>query len=126
MLEMLGILIVINNYFHDVATAVLLSSAVVMFVIARYVGDNPGEELKKFFISAYRTISKFAIFALVWIILGGIPRTIFFKRIEWPTAVGKGLVMALILKHVLMFSTVAVGVVFWLRLRFKVRKFRKT
>lgn len=120
---MLGILIVLNNYFHDVATAVLLSSAVVMFVIAKYVGDNPGEELKKFFISAYGAISKFAIIALVWIVIGGIPRTIFFTRFEWPTAIGRGIVLALVVKHVFMFSAVGAGAILWLRLRQKVVKF---
>ena len=35
-----GILIVLNNYLHDVATAVLLSSAVVFYVLARQARDG--------------------------------------------------------------------------------------
>lgn len=31
----MGIWIVLNNYLHDVATAVLLSSAVILFVLDR-------------------------------------------------------------------------------------------
>ena len=64
-------------------------------------------------------MSRLAIFALVWIIIGGIPRTIFYKDFEWANAAGKGQVMALAVKHVVAFSFVGAGIAMWIGLRKK-------
>ncbi len=105
---MIDVLIIINNYFHDVATAVLLSSAVILLVLARTIGPQA-------LARAYPVLSRFAIGALVWIVAGGVPRTIFFTRYEWDPAVVKGIVPALIVKHALMALAVIVGAMLWRR-----------
>ena len=40
---MTSILIIMNNYFHDVATAVLLGSAVVLWVLGKRAEDAGGD-----------------------------------------------------------------------------------
>jgi len=106
-----GILIIMNNYFHDVATAVLLGSAIIMWVMGRQAERTPGDSavLARF----YPTLTKFAWGAVAWIVVGGIPRTIFFTRYEWDPAVVKGIVPALIVKHSLMAIAVVAGVLLW-------------
>jgi len=111
---MTAVLIILNNYFHDVATAVLLSSAVVLLVIARTAGE---EALAR----AYPALTRFARGALAWIVVGGIPRTIFFTRYEWDPAVVKGIVPALVVKHTLMAAAVVAGSVMWVRIGRRVR-----
>ncbi len=108
-------LIVINNYLHDVATAVLLSSAVILYVLGRQARDG-GEGERRAFARAYRTLTRFAWGALTWIVIGGIPRTIFFPAYEFIPASVKGLVLDLILKHVLLVTGVIAGSVMWIRL----------
>lgn len=116
---MTSVLIIINNYLHDVATAVLLASAVLLWALDRAVTcDGASDSLLT---AAYPRLVKLAWISLAWIILGGIPRTIFFSRYEWDPAVVSGLVPALIIKHVLMFSGVAVGAVVWRRIARRVR-----
>ena len=114
-------LIVINNYLHDVATAVLLSSAVIYYVLARQAARG-GEGERRAFQHAYLTLRRFAWGALAWIIIGGIPRTIFFTRYEFIPADAKGIVADLAIKHVLMVSAVIAGSVMWIRMRKTVEK----
>jgi len=116
-----AVAIIINNYLHDVATAVLIASAVLVWALdgaaARDAGGRSGELLR----AAYPRLVLVARVALVWIILGGIPRTIFFSRFEWDPAVVRGIVPALIIKHVLMAAGVAIGGVMWLRIGRRLR-----
>lgn len=112
---MTSILIIMNNYFHDVATAVLLASAVILWVLGTQA-EQDGEQARLALARAYPTLTKFARGAIAWIVIGGIPRTIFFTRYEWDPALIKGLVPALIVKHILMAVAVAVGVLMWRRM----------
>jgi len=111
----MDMLIIFNNYLHDVATAILLSSAVILFVLGRQAeAGGPGE--KRAFSKAYGTLTRFALGALAWIIIGGIPRTIFFPTYEFIPAEVKGIVLDLVIKHVLLVTGVIAGGIMWLRL----------
>jgi len=111
----MDILIILNNYLHDVATAVLLSSAVILYVLGRQAKRGGAGE-RRAFARAYGTLTKFAWGALAWIIIGGIPRTIFFPTYEFIPAEVKGIVLDLIIKHVLLVTGVIAGSVMWVRL----------
>lgn len=117
---MQSILVIMNNYFHDVATATLLASAVILYVLGRNARKGGEAELAAFR-RAYATLTKFAWGALIWILLGGVPRVIFFTRYEWDPAVIKGIVPALIVKHTLMFLAVIIGAVMWVRMSRELR-----
>jgi hypothetical protein len=110
-----AIIIIINNYFHDLATALLLTSAVILWVLGRQA-ERWGDAERKALARAYPTLVRFAKGAFVWIILGGIPRTIFFTRYEWDPAVIKGIVPALMVKHVFMVSAIIIGALMWRRM----------
>ncbi len=106
------VLIIFNNYFHDVASATLLSSAVILWVLGRRA-EREGGDAQKALALAYPTLTKFAWGALIWIILGGIPRTIFFYQAEFVPAGVLGIVPDLLIKHVIMFTAVIVGAIMW-------------
>jgi len=108
-------LIIMNNYFHDVATATLLSSAVILWVLGRQA-ERGGPEDRKALAKAMPALTRFAIGALIWIILGGIPRVIFFKTFEFIPAKDNGIIIDLAIKHIFLFAAVAAGAVMWLRM----------
>jgi hypothetical protein len=112
---MLDILIIMNNYFHDVATAVLLAAAVIMWVLARRARSDAPADIAAL-ARAYPTLSRFAQGALVWIVLGGVPRVIFFDTHDLG-ALGGNLVPAIIVKHVVEVAAVIAGMVLWLRVK---------
>lgn len=115
-----------NNYMHDVATAVLLVSAVTLFVLARRAardGNVPG--VAAYFLAAYRKLNMLLAASLAWIVLGGVVRTLAYRQYEWLPAAGRGQVPALILKHILIFLTLAAGIHFWLKVRATARDLKK-
>ena len=120
----LGIVIMMNNYFHDVATALLLASGITMWVVMQKFGGSTDHAAMEYFLRLYRSITKLAVFSLVWIILGGIPRTIFYVDFEWANAAGKNQIPALIVKHILFFIIVGAGAYVWIKMHKKVKIIR--
>ncbi|PKQ36788.1 MAG: hypothetical protein CVT59_11215 [Actinobacteria bacterium HGW-Actinobacteria-1] len=118
---MTAIAIIINNYLHDVATAILIASAALAWALDRAAARDAGGRSGDLLAAAYPRLVWVARVALVWIVLGGIPRTIFFTRFEWDPAVVRGIVPALVIKHVLMGAGVVAGSIMWLRIGARVR-----
>ncbi|MDZ4178740.1 MAG: hypothetical protein U1E29_05860 [Coriobacteriia bacterium] len=112
---MTDILIIMNNYFHDVATAVLISAAAIMWVLGRQAERGGADQLAAL-ARFYPTLTRFAQGALVWVILGGIPRAIFFNSHDLG-AVRDDLVLAIAVKHVVEVAAVVAGVVLWYRVK---------
>jgi len=120
-----GVAIMMNNYFHDVATALLMASAFALLVLLRrYEAGERGPDAARYFLEIHRSMARLARFSLAWIVLGGIPRTIFYVDFEWANAAGRLQVPALIVKHVLAFGFVVAGAWLWLRLRRRVAAVR--
>ena len=115
----MSLLIVFNNYFHDLATGVFVACAVVMWAIARWGRDHMGEASG--LAEVYRALTTALWVSFAWIIIGGIPRTVFFPTYEFIPALGKQIVSALVVKHIFMFLSVGVGIAAWLRARRIVR-----
>jgi heme/copper-type cytochrome/quinol oxidase subunit 3 len=122
----LGIAIMMNNYFHDVATALLLASGVVMLIIVKKMERSADESVKRYFLNIYTGVTRLAKFSLLWILIGGIPRTLAYKEFEWANAAGKGQITALIIKHILAFTFVGGGAFLWLKLHKRVREIRES
>ncbi|HLE80126.1 MAG TPA: hypothetical protein VJA25_02410 [Dehalococcoidia bacterium] len=112
--QLIGILVMLNNYFHDLAVALLFCSLLLAAFLskeARGYGAMP-----QTFVAA--TLKRFALvtkLSLVWVLVGGVIRTITYKDYEWVAAAGNGQVVALALKHLILVSLVALSL--WLLLR---------
>lgn len=120
-----ALVLMMNNYLHDVATALLAASAFALVVLLRrYEAEPRGPEAGRYFLEIADRMTKLARFSLAWIVLGGIPRTIWYGEFEWANAAGRGQVVALFVKHVVAFGFVAAGVVLWARLRRRVAAVR--
>ncbi len=120
-----GIALMMNNYLHDVATALLVASAVALWtMLRRYEASPRGADAARYFLELHRSMARLARFSLAWIVLGGIPRTIWYGEFEWANAAGRGQVHALVVKHVVAFGFVGAGAVLWARLRRRVAAVR--
>jgi len=124
MSEISGVILMMNNYFHDVATALLLASGIAIWIIYKKLGNSDNPDVREYFLKLYDSMTSLAKFALAWIILGGIPRTYFYTEFEWSHYAGKSQIPALIIKHVLAFVFVSAGAHLWIRIRSKVREIR--
>lgn len=111
----LDTLIIMNNYFHDVATATLLGAAVIMWTLERHARCGSPQDLTTL-ARAYPTLTRFATTALVWIVIGGIPRALTFNTHDLG-AVRGDLVPAIIVKHLVEVAAVVAGIVLWRRVK---------
>ena len=121
----LGVAVMMNNYFHDVATALMAGSAFCLYALNRVQESMGSHEATLFFLKAHRIMVKFFRFAFWWIIIGGVPRTIFYASFEWNHFADRMQVPALMVKHVLMAVLVIWGVYAWRRLKAKVAALRQ-
>ena len=103
-----AILVMMNNYFHDLAVAFLFASGVLAHVVLRH-WDSPSPRV----VSLLRRV---AWGSLVWVILGGAVRAWFYKEYEWLEKAGTAQVPALVVKHVLLVSLTILGLVGVVRL----------
>lgn len=121
MTQGLAILLMLNNYVHDVATGLLLISALWLGWSARDLGPDPSRETLEVFRKSYRRCRRFLILSIGIIVATGVVRTLNFMRFEWFPALGKGLVPILIVKHVLIFTMLAAGSFAWVGLSRRLR-----
>ena len=119
---MLGYLIILNNYFHDVATAMVISLTVLMMFISRQVDSGSTPESKGFFLLIYRRFSRWAAYSLAWIVVGGIPRVLAFNQYEFIPAAQKEIVPVLVFKHLILFGLVLTGMFLWRKVYLKAKE----
>lgn len=116
----LGVAVMMNNYFHDVATALLAASAFCLHAILRVQAAVNTPAATVFFLKTHKIMVKFFRFAFWWIIIGGVPRTVFFRSFEWNHFADQMQVPALIVKHILFAVMVIWGLYAWRRMQKKV------
>lgn len=116
----LGVAIMMNNYFHDMATGLLVGSGFALHAILRIQSSMNTPQATLFFLKTNNQMKKLFKFALWWVILGGVPRTIFYTSFEWANAADKLQIPALAVKHVMMFTAVVWGIYAWRRMQAKV------
>lgn len=112
-----AILVMLNNYVHDVATGLLLVSALWLGWSSRDLGPAPCPEALAAFRRSYHRCVKFVVGSVAVIVATGIFRTVFFMRFEWLPAMGRGLVPVLVAKHALIFTMLGAGIYAWAGLR---------
>ena len=120
----LGVAIMMNNYFHDMATGLLVGSGFALHAIIPIQASMNTPQATLFFLKTHRQMVKLFKFSLWWVILGGVPRTIFYTSFEWANAAGNHQIAALGVKHVMMFTVVVWGIVAWRRMQKKVQVLR--
>jgi len=108
------VLIMMNNYFHDFAVAVLISNLILFFAFTRGLRGELALNDAQLTV-VYRVAKWVSVGSLIWIAIGGAIRTYHYGDFEWVEAAGKGQLVALGVKHTVMGGCTIVGL--WLQLR---------
>ena len=104
-----ALVIMLNNYFHDLAVAFLFASTILAHVVLRYWPGRPSEQLAT-------VLSRIAWGSLAWVLLGGVVRVIFYKEYEWLPKAGTAQIPALMVKHILLVGLTVWGLIGVVRL----------
>ena len=103
------ILLMIGNYFHDLAVALMATNVVMIHVVGRFAGEDPVKKEALSTLVSY--LSRITWGALVYVLVMGGVRAWFFMDFEWNPAVGRGQIAALVLKHILLIGLTIYGIV---------------
>ena len=102
------IALMLSNYFHDLAVAMLAANVVVIHVAGRYLEDEP--QRREFLTVLVGKMSRLTWWVLGYVILAGGVRAWFFMDYEWnPLVPEQGMMVALGVKHILLFGLTAFG-----------------
>ena len=96
-----ALLVMLNNYFHDLAVAFLFASTLMAHLVLRHWPGSPDPGL----VSILRRV---AWGSLAWVLIGGAVRAWFYEEYEWLPKAGTAQVPALVAKHILL-----IGITFW-------------
>jgi hypothetical protein len=110
---MLGIAIMLNNFFHDLAVGLLAANLFVAYFYLKHTADTAAATLQGSFVIYMKRIT---VYTLLWILIGGAIRAFFFMDYEWNPAVGRGQIPALAVKHIVLVSVIVYGVIIQKRL----------
>lgn len=113
----MAVFIMLNNFFHDFSVALLFACLLVMTFVYKASVKDPASANRDFAYAMFRWLNKVIIGSWTFIIAGGVIRTLAYEQYEWMEAAGRGQVVALIIKHMLLISFVIGGTVLQLRLR---------
>ncbi len=110
------VLLMTINYSHDIATALLAASGAAMWLLSRNYPADSSPATEQFFLRAYRSVTRIAKDSLYYILIAGVPRVVFYMRYEWSDLAGSMQVVAVVIKHIVMFLLVGGGIYYWIRL----------
>jgi putative copper export protein len=111
--QMAGIVVMIINYFHDLAVGVLAAAVLIIYLLGKYMDEHPARD--EILAKVIRRFSYLSYGALAYILIGGAARAYFFMDFEWNPAVGRGQVTALIIKHIALVILTVIGITMQIR-----------
>ena len=118
------IALMLANYFHDLAVAMLAASVIVIHLAGRIMGEKT--EAREILNRLVQGMSRVAWWSLGYVIVAGAVRAWFFMDFEWNPLVEKqGMLVALGFKHVLLVGLTVFGIVGMRRTREKYRDHEK-
>jgi uncharacterized membrane protein len=110
----IAILVMLNSYFHDLATAIFAVSAVAAWLLLRSRAMERAPDAVR---PVVEGLVKLGVASLVWTLLAGMIRGLTYYDYEYAVAYGRGQVPVLILKHVILVTLVSLGVWVLIRVR---------
>ena len=103
------IILMLTNYFHDLAVALLAANVIVIHMVARYLEAEPTRE--EVLGRLVAKLSRVTWFALAYVLVAGAVRAYFFMEFEWnPLVERNGMLVALGMKHVLLVGLTIFGI----------------
>lgn len=112
-------LIVLNNYFHDLLTGLFLACVIVSFMAFRTLDKINNSEIL-YFKRIYRMFKKTILISILLVIATGVIRAVFLNQLE--PFYTEELKKTLVVKHVIIFLSLAVGVLLWVVFERKLKR----
>lgn len=123
-MEIVGIFVMLNNYYHDFSTALIIVCTYAMALMVRFAEREGAGLFRKKVPKIYPRMLHVTGGSLVLLFMAGIVRSFTYKWFEWVEVLGMGQIVVLIFKHVLMFGIVGYGIYVWVGLHKRIKAIR--
>lgn len=108
--------ILMNNYFHDVATAMPLACSIVLRVLLRQLGGDRDAVMTRHAAALFSGVTVMFWLSVLWIVFSGAVRIATFHDFEWYNTTRKHFEAGLIVKYAVAAVMMISGSVLWTRL----------
>jgi len=122
---MIGILVMMNNYFHDLAAGIVFVCGIMMFTMVKVSNNIGSKTAKEIVLGVYPTLVHIIGGSIIFMLFAGVIRTFTYKEFEWANAVGVGQVYAIIVKHVVLGAIFFYGIALWVKAHKKIKDIRR-
>lgn len=119
-----AILVMLNNYLHDFATAMVVVSSYAMLLMVRYA-EGGEMEVKRMVLRLYPKMLHLTAGSFIFLLFAGVIRAFTFRDYEWFEAAGKGQVYVLMVKHILLFILFGYGMYLWIVVHRRIKRMRR-
>lgn len=106
----MALLVMFNNFFHDLTAGLWLSSAGLMWWLMVRVKQNGQKQVMLFFEENFNFLFRISLGSLILNLFFGFTRALAYYSYEYLPAAGRAQVTALVVKHVLILIVVLIGV----------------
>jgi hypothetical protein len=110
-----AVFLLMNNYFHDVATAMLLACSITLGVLLKHLGSDQDAVLVRYAAALFRGITVLFWSSVAWIVASGIVRIATFRDFEWFNAAQKQFEAGLFVKYGIAVVMMVLGSILWTR-----------
>ena len=117
----IDLLVILNNFLHDLAAAMWFCGSITLFLIVRQSEKLKPQTFNTFAKDLFHQVKRITNYSLAVIFLGGIVRALNYQKYEWVEALGRGQVTLLIIKHILLFGIVITGIYIQFQLSGKIQ-----
>lgn len=117
-------LLMLNNYFHDMAVAIVGVAGLAVFVFIRMVKQRD-TDTKMLAVSIYPKTNYMFWGTVIFVLFSGFIRLLNFKTFEWENAVENKQIEAVIVKYILMCVLFLGGIILNIFAYKDIRMFRK-
>ena len=122
---MIGILVMMNNYFHDLAAGIVFVCGVTMFLMVKKAAELDTRPAKEIVTAVYPKLVHIIGGSIIFMLFAGTIRTFTYKEFEWANAVGNAQVPAIVVKHIILGGIFFYGIALWIKAHKKIKVMRK-
>ncbi len=121
---MIPLLVMLNNLFHDLATAFVVVATYMVYLLTGYATGGR-EQAKRFVAELYPTLLHVTAVVFALLLMAGIVRSFTYNWFEWVDGAGWAQVPVLVIKHMILLAITIYGIYIWVWSYRRVKKMRE-
>ncbi len=121
---MIPVLVMLNNLFHDLATAFIVIATYAVHLLVGYAERND-DNIRRWTVGVYPAMLHVTVVVFVLLLMAGIVRSFTYSWFEWVEGAGRVQIPVLIVKHIVLVAITIYGIYIWVQSHRRVKRLRE-